>query len=177
MNRSKIIFSLLLPFLLLLVACPYSSSFKVGVPLTVDENQWNGAWYSSKIENGTKIQDELVFKKTGNNQLSVQTQFHVLRSDRPAKLKLKGFPVTIGGKKLLLLYSSKKNSNKEFMYLGYEFNDSGDLQIKILSDEKVPEKIGSASELEKWLLENYEQTAIWEDTISFQRSMGLLKSK
>jgi hypothetical protein len=177
MNRSKIILFLLLPLLLLLVACPYSSSFKVGEPQTVDENQWNGAWYSSKIEDGTKIQDELIFKKTGNNQLSVQTQFHVLRSDRPAKLKLKGFPVTIGGKKLLLLYNPKRNSNKEFMYLGYDFKESGELQIKILSDEKVPEKIASASELEKWLIENYDQAAIWEDTISFHRAMGLLKSK
>ncbi len=177
MNQSKNIFLGILPFLFLLIACPYSSTFKVGEPQMVDENQWNGNWYSTKIEAGTKIQDELVFKKTGNNLLSVHTQFHILRSDRPAKLKLKGYPLSVAGKNLLLLYNPKKNSNKEFMYLGYEFNESGNLELKVLSDEKVPENIASASELEKWLIENYSKSEIWEDTLTFERVHVLLNTK
>lgn len=176
MNTSRILFLTLLPMLLFLIACPYSSSFKVGSPIGIDASQWDGKWVSSKIEAGNQIKDELIFKKKGANYLAVQTEFHVLRSDRPSTLKLKGYPVSIAGKNWLLLYNSKDNKKKEFMYLGYEFKTPDQLEIRVLSDEKVPENIGSAAELEKWLSENQSKPEIWEDIILFERSNPILPS-
>ncbi len=177
MSKNKFYLIVLLPLLLLFTACPYSSSFKVGNPILVDASQWEGHWVSTKIEAGNKIKDELVFKKKGTNALAVQTEFHVLRSDRPSMLKLKGYPVSIGGKNWLLLYNSKDNKKKEYMYLQYEFKSVDKLELKVLSDEKVPENISSAAELEKWLTENQSNAEVWEDAILFERSNPLLQSK
>jgi hypothetical protein len=166
----------LLPLICFLTACPYSSAFKVGEPQEIDNIQWDGTWISSRIENGKMIKDELIFKKSGKQVMNVNTAFHVLRADRSSKLKLKGYPVKIGGQNWLLLYNPKRNSDKKYMYLGYEFSASNTLLLKILSDTKVPEDLTSPTALEAWILANQKDSGIWEDTLQFQR-LGYLEKK
>lgn len=174
MKSFRILFALL--GILLLTACPYSSVFKVGTPQIVEEALWNGTWVSQKMENGKMIKDELVFKKSGKNKLSVSTGVHVLSSERKSDMKLQGFPVSIGGKNWLLLYNSRRNSDKKYMYLGYQMLENDRMQLTVLSDEKVPETFTTAADFEKWLVEHQHEN-IWEDTLVFERQYSIVEIK
>lgn len=162
--------------MLLLTACPYSSVFKVGTPQVVQESLWNGTWVSQKMENGKIIKDELIFKKSSKNRLSVTTGVHVMSSERKSDMKLQGFPVSIGRKDWLLLYNPRRNSDKKYMYLGYQMLENDRMQLTVLSDEKVPETFTNAAEFEKWLVEHQHEN-IWEDTLVFERQFTAVEIK
>jgi len=152
----------------LLTACPFSSPFKVGQPELPDA-KWTGIWEHKKMLNDSVVTDKLNIKIKNKEEIFLSSYIHFLNTERPQRRSLKGYPVSVGTHKLVLLYSLNHNPDQLYMYFKYDFPEPGILILRALNDEKVPDNLSTASALEAWILEQGNDQSIWEEPVPYSQ--------